>query len=65
MGNIKERWVQDTKIKDAQSVIANMTVRNAEYIHNTGSRYITGPSKSGNAGDVGIYFKDPTANNEK
>lgn len=54
------RWVQDTKIRDASSIIADMTVRNAEYIRSTGSKYITGPSKSGNDTDVGIYFKDPT-----
>lgn len=58
---MKDRWVQDTKIKDVSSVIMNMTVRNSGYIHKTGSKYITGLSKSGNPDDVGIYFRDPTS----
>ena len=61
---IKERWVQDAKIIDASLVIMKMTVENAKYIHNTGSKYVTGPSKSGSPDDVGIYFKDPTSDME-
>lgn len=58
---MKDRWVQDTKITDVSSIIMDMTARNSEYIHNTGSKYVTGPSKSGNPDDVGIYFRDPTS----
>lgn len=58
---MKDRWVQDAKITDALSIIAEMNVRNAEYIRITGSKYITGNSKSGSPDDVGIYFRDPTS----
>lgn len=58
---MKYRWVQDAETKDAPSVIMDMTTRNSKYIHNTGSKYVTGPSKSGNPDDVGIYFRDPTS----
>lgn len=58
---MKENWVQDAKITDVSSIIANMTLRNFEYIQKTGSKYITGQSKSGNPDDVGIYFIDPTS----
>lgn len=61
MNNMKDRWVQDTKTKDVSSIIMDITVRNSEYIHNTGSKYVTGPSKSGNPDDVGIYFRVPTS----
>jgi len=58
---MKDRWVQDANTKDIPSIIMDMTVRNSEYIHNTGSKYVTGSSKSGNPTDVGIYFRDPTS----
>lgn len=54
-------WVQDAKTTDVRSIIADMTERNAAYINNTGSEYVTGPSKSGNPDEVGIYFRDPTS----
>lgn len=57
---MKDRWIQDAKISDSSSIIMDMTVRNSEYIHNTGSKYLTGPSQSGNPDDVGIYFRGPT-----
>lgn len=62
---MKETWVQDANVKDAPSLIINMTVRNAGYIRNTGSKYVTGPSKSGKHNDVGIYCRGPTATNNK
>jgi len=58
---MKDRWVQDAKTKDVLSIIMGMTVRDSEYIHNTGSKYVTGSSKSGNPDDIGIYFRDPTS----
>lgn len=58
---MKETWVQDANFTQALSIITNLTEKNAEYIRNTGSRYITGPSKSEDINDVGIYFIDPTA----
>jgi hypothetical protein len=58
---MKDSWVQDAKTKDVQSIIAGMIANNAHYIHITGSEYITGPSKSGNPDDIGIYFRDPTS----
>lgn len=61
MNKMKDKWVQDTKITDVSSIIVDITVRNSEYIHNTGSKYVTGQSKSGNPDDVGIYFRDPTS----
>ncbi len=57
---MRETWVQDATVTDVSSIIMNMTIRNAEYIHNTGSKYITGIPKSGKCNDVGIYFRDPT-----
>lgn len=57
---MKARWVRDAKTTDVSSIIMDMAVRNSEYISNTGSKYVTGPSKSGNSDDVGIYFRDPT-----
>lgn len=62
---MKETWVQDVNVKDVPSTISHITTKNAEYIRNTGSEYVTGPSKSGKRGDVGIYFRDPTATNSK
>lgn len=62
---MKETWVQDANAKDAPSLIINMTVRNTGYIRNTGSEYVTGPSKNGKCDDVGIYFRDHTATNNK
>ena len=59
---MKDRWVQDAKTTDVLSIISNITVRNSEYIQKTGSKYVTGQSKNGNPDDVGIYFRDPTAN---
>lgn len=58
---MKDRWVQDAKTTDVSSIIMDMTARNSKYIHNTGSKYVTGLSKSGNPTDVGIYFRDPTS----
>lgn len=58
---MKKTWVQDEKTTEVLSVMMNMIVKNAEYIHDTGSKYITGPSKSGKINEVGIYFIDPTA----
>ena len=57
---MKDKQVQDVKTTDVSSIIIDMTARNSEYIHNTGSKYVTGPSQSGNPDDVGIYFRDPT-----
>lgn len=62
---MKETWVQDANVVDAPSIIIDLVVKNVEYIRNTGSKYVTGPSKSGKHGDVGIYFRDPTGTNDK
>lgn len=62
---MKESWVQDVNIKDVSSIIMGMTERTAEYIQNTGSKYVTGPSKSGKHNDIGIYFRDNTGTNDK
>jgi len=59
---MKKTWVQDAKTTEALSIMMDMTVKNAEYIHSTRSKYITGSSKSGKLNEVGIYFVDPTAN---
>ena len=58
---MKDKWVQDVKTTDASSIITDITLRNLWYIRRTGSKYVTGPSKSGNPDDVGIYFRDPTS----
>lgn len=58
---MKDRWVQDAKTTDVSSIIIDITVRNLGYIRRTGSKYVTGPSKSGNPDDVGIYLRDPTS----
>lgn len=57
---MKETWVQDTSVNDVTSLIATITERNIQYIQNTGSKYVTGPSKSGKPNEVGIYFIDNT-----
>lgn len=59
--NIKETWVQDVKTTEIIPTMMKLTENNAIYIHNTGSEYITGPSKSGRIDEVGIYFRDPMA----
>ena len=56
---MKDKWVQDAKTIDASSIITDITLRNLGYIRRTGSKYVTGPSKSGNSDDVGIYFRAP------
>lgn len=38
---MKETWVQDVNVKDVPSTISHITVKNAEYIRNTGSEYVT------------------------
>ena len=58
---MKKTWVQDSDTAEVLSVMMSMIERNKEYIHNTGSKYITGPSKSGKSNAIGIYFVDPTA----
>lgn len=62
---MKETWVQDANVTDVPSIIMDMTVRNAEYIKNTGAKYVTGPSKSGKRDNVGIYFRDIGDFNER
>ena len=57
---MKKTWVQDSNATEVLSVMMSMIENNKEYIHDTGSKYITGPSKSGKSNDIGIYFVDPT-----
>lgn len=59
--NIKETWVQDIKTTEIIPTMMKLAENNAKYIQNTGSEYITGPSKSGRSDEVGIYFRDPTS----
>lgn len=59
--NIREIWVQDVKTTEIEQIMARLKEDNARYIQNTGSQYITGPSKSGRSDELGIYFRDPTS----
>ena len=62
---MKKTWVQDSNTTEVLSVMMKMIESNKDYIHKTGSKYITGRSKSGKSNDVGIYFVDPTANEKE
>jgi hypothetical protein len=55
------KWVQDAKTVEVSKLIKIFNERNAQYIQNTGSQYITGPSRSGRSDEIGIYFTDPTS----
>lgn len=58
-------WVQDANVTEAEDIIMDMTYENIDYINSTGSKYLIGPSKSGDTDKVGIYFVDPTKTKTK
>ena len=60
-------WVQDIAREEADKMIEEMKVKieTGEIESPEGSEYKTGPSKSGNENEVGIYFFDPTASKEE
>jgi hypothetical protein len=55
-------WVQD--IAEEKVLEMNAQIETGEIESPEGSEYKTGPSKSGNENEVGIYFLDPTASKE-
>ena len=59
-------WVQDVTREEAEEMILklNAQIETGEIESPKGSEYKTGPSKSGNENEVGIYFSDPTASKE-
>jgi hypothetical protein len=55
------KWVQDANVTEVAKIIWRFSEKLSKYIEDTGSQYITGPSKSGKPDEVGIYFVDPTS----
>ena len=59
-------WVQDITKEEAEEMVLKMNaqIETGEIKSPEGSKYKTGPSKSGNKNEAGIYFFDPTASKE-
>lgn len=61
---MEKTWVQDVKKSKASQFISKTMKRNIGKMPH-GSQYVTGPNRSGNSDEVGIYFKDPTTSKDK